>query len=337
MRSPRALRPTLAVAIALAALAPRLASAAPNDAEGKLVKDMVKDATAAEKAGKCKESLAILRQAAAVRETGEVLLHVGACQARTGALLEALKTWTNAQQAATTEKDKATIAALGPRIDELRTRIPTISLRLPKDATNLQVKVDDTPEPSDKPILVNPGDHTVSATANGRAPFSTKITLGEKDTKVVEVDLGAPVMRDSGLDAPKAAPASAGPSIPLGTWIGGGAAVVLLVGGILSFAAAGGAATDGAAACATAVTCDSSQKSKVQTLDALALTMWIGAGASAGFATTWYFTMGRKRPKPDLAALGQVMKRQKSEPAAPAAPAAAVTVGPGSVWFRASF
>ena len=256
--------------------------------------------------------LAILRQAAAIRETGELLLHVGECQARTGALLEALKTWTNAQQAATTEKDKATLAALGPRIDELRTRIPSIALRIPKGATNVQVKVDDTPEPSDKPILVNPGDHTVMATADGRAPFSTKVTLGEKDTKVVEIDLGGPVMGDSGLDAPKTTSANAGPAIPLGRWIGGGAAVVLLVGGILSFAAAGGAATDGATACATAVTCDSSQKSKVQTLErCLPRTMWIGAGASAGFAThSWYF-----------------MKRPKSEPAAPPAPAAAVTVG----------
>src|SRR5690242_1306289 len=84
------------------------AVAAPNDPESKLVKDMVRDAAAAEKAGKCKDALAILRQAAAIKETGEVLLHVGECQSKQGALLEAQKTWENADTVSKNEKDKAT-------------------------------------------------------------------------------------------------------------------------------------------------------------------------------------------------------------------------------------
>src|SRR5689334_9025696 len=82
-------------------------AAGKDDPEVKLVKDMIRDAVAAEKAGRCKDALSVLRQAAAIRETAEVLLHVGECQAKDGALIEAQKTWENAVSLAKTEKDKA--------------------------------------------------------------------------------------------------------------------------------------------------------------------------------------------------------------------------------------
>ena len=60
------------------------ANAAPQvgDPEGRLVKDMVKDAVVLEKAGKCKEALSLLRQAAgpfaaAIRQLVEIVVHGG--------------------------------------------------------------------------------------------------------------------------------------------------------------------------------------------------------------------------------------------------------------------
>jgi hypothetical protein len=286
---------SLVVSVGVARAAPQI-----GDPEGRLVKDMVRDAVVLEKAGKCKEALGLLRQAEAIRETGEVLLYTGECQAQGGALLEAQKTWEHAEEVARNEKDKATRDLVSQRIVELRSRIPTVLLRLPKDVAAPTVKVDDQVQPADRsatPIALNPGDHTITVTADGRQPFTKKLTLVERDTSVVNVALplvseAAPAVDDH--------PADAAPQrgVPLISWVAGGAAVALGAGGVVSFAAAGSAAADGKTACAKMVTCSSSQIGKVHQLDDLALGLWIGAGASAAFGVTYWLVNRPKSSEP---------------------------------------
>ncbi|HVY47300.1 MAG TPA: hypothetical protein VHB21_15535, partial [Minicystis sp.] len=263
--------------ILLASIAASVASpaaAAPpqrGDPEGQLVKDMLRDAIAAERAGKCKDALGILRQAAAVRETGEVLLHMGECQAQTGALTEALKTWENAEDVARNERDRATEQALVQKLEQLRARIPTVLLRLPKDVPSLTVKIDDQPQPADRvstPILVNPGEHTLVVTAPGRQAFTRRFPLVERDGTVINVALppiGAP---PAPVEAAPETAAAAQPLVPIGTWVAGGAAIVLAGAGVASFVAAGSAAADGRAQCATQPKCDPASIRQVHELDA---------------------------------------------------------------------
>jgi hypothetical protein len=281
------------------------ASAAPqSDPEGKLVKDMVKDAVALEKAGKCKDALSLLRQAAAIRETGEVLLNVGECQAQAGSLLEALKTWENAEDVARNEKDKATQQQLSQRIEQLRARVPTILLRIPKDVTGPTVKIDDQPQPAERvttPILVNPGEHTLTVTADGRETFTKKLSLAEHAGTVINVVMPK-VGESPGPDEP-VVEQKPQPAVPLGSWIAGGAAIVLAGGGVVSFVAAGSAAKDGQAQCAKMIMCDPAQKRQVHELDGLALGLWIGAGASAAFGVTWW-AINRPKSKPAAPQVG---------------------------------
>jgi hypothetical protein len=141
------------------------------------------------------------------------------------------------------------------------------------------------------PVAVNPGDHTVSVIAEGRQPFSKKVTLAEKENAVVAAEFAL------AADAPSVdnrAEVEAKRTVPLVTWIAGGGAVALAAGGVVSFAIAGSAASSGQAACAKTVTCSSSDKSKVHRFDDLALGLWIGAGASAAFGVTYWFV---NRPK----------------------------------------
>jgi cytochrome c556 len=299
-------RPALALAIAaIIAFGGASASAAPQrgDPEGQLVKDMVRDALVLEKAGKCKEALGLLRQAAAIRETGEVLLNVGECQSQGGALLEALKTWENAEDVARNEKDRTIQQKLSQRIEQLRARVPTILLRMPKDVAGLQVKIDDQPQPSDRittPILVNPGEHTLTVAADGRQTFTKKLSLVERDGAVINVVLPR-IGEVASVEAQPAVDQKPRPAVPLGTWIAGGATIVLAVGGVASFVAAGSAAADGKSQCAKMVTCDPSQKRQVHELDTLALGLWIGAGASAAFGVTWWVVNRPKaRPAPEV-------------------------------------
>ena len=304
-RSPglRALALGLAAA-AFACSAPALAAPQQGDPEGKLVKDMVKDAVVLEKAGKCKDALSLLRQAAAIRETSEVLLNVGECQAQGGALLEALKTWENAEDVARNDKDRSMQQLLSQRIEQLRARVPTILVRVPRDIVRPQVKIDDQPQPTERlssPILFNPGEHTLSVTADGRQTFTKKLNLVEHDAAVISVTM--PKIGEAAVDEQPAVEVKPQPAVPLASWIAGGAAIVLAGGGIVSFVAAGSAAADGKAQCAKQVTCDPSQKRQVHELDTLALGLWIGAGASAAFGVTWW-AVNRPKSQPTAPQVG---------------------------------
>jgi hypothetical protein len=309
---PRTLR-FLGRAAALAVLAgavvsaPRRARAETSASEKKLAKEMLTEAIADEKAGKCAEALEVLRQVVQIQETGEALLHLGECLTKTSKLAEALKTWEHAEDVARGEKDKATQQALLPRLAALRARIPAVVLQVPADAKAVSIKVDGQAVPlarAGSPMSLDPGDHTVEAQAEGRTPFTRKITLAEKESKVVVLELpvvGAP---------PVGAPARAsGGGVPLGTWIAGGVGVAFAVGGIVAFASAGSAATDGAADCATKPTCDPAAVKMVQKLDAAALGLWIGAGVSVGLGVTLLVLDGRGAPKAASSALREPAPR----------------------------
>jgi hypothetical protein len=246
--------------------------------------------------------LSILKQVAAIKETGEVLLHTGNCLAKGGDLIGALDAYEKAEDRARTEKDKATQQALVAKLADLRARIPAVSIQLPDDVKDVAVKIDGEDVEIGrlaKPIPLSPGDHEIAASAPRRKPFSKKLTLAEKDTTVVALELpredepegsGAPV----GDDRPKRAKA---PDVPLATWIAGSAALVLTAGGFVAFVAAGSAASDGEDQCAKQAKCDDSQKDTVHQLDAAALGMWIGAGIGAGVAITFYALSRREAPQ----------------------------------------
>ncbi|MEP7123948.1 MAG: hypothetical protein ABJE95_23670 [Byssovorax sp.] len=276
-------------------VAARPARAETSASEKKLAKEMLTEAIADEKAGKCAEALDVLRQVVQIQESGEALLHLGECLTKTSKLAEALKTWEHAEDVARGEKDRTTQQALLPRIAALRARIPAVVLQMPTDVTSATIKVDGQAVPlarASAPMSLDPGDHQVEAQADGRAPFTAKITLAEKESKVVIVALPS-------LSAPKVggAPKSAG-GVPIGTWIAGGVGVAFAVGGVVAFASAGSAATDGAADCAKKAACDPAAQKTVQKLDAAALGLWIGAGVGVGLGVTLLVLDRGRAPKP---------------------------------------
>ncbi|MBX3199099.1 MAG: hypothetical protein KF894_13280 [Labilithrix sp.] len=86
------------------------------------------------------------------------------------------------------------------RADKLEPRL--IKLSILSRSSGVEVKLDDTPiDPAalGTPIPVDPGEHTVEATAKGKKPFSTTIDVSER-SKAPSVEI--PVLED----APKAAP-----------------------------------------------------------------------------------------------------------------------------------
>ncbi len=289
----------LAILAGVSVAAPRPARAETSAPEKKLAKEMLTEAIADEKAGKCAEALDVLRQVVQIQETGEALLHLGECLTKTSKLAEALKTWEHAEDVARVEKDRATQQALLPRLAALRGRIPALVLQVPADVTAAAIKVDGQVVPvarASTPMSLDPGEHTIEAQAEGRAPFTRKITLAENESKVVAVEL-------TSLTAPPAvAPGKSG-GVPLGTWIAGGVGVAFAVGGVVAFGSAGSAASEGAADCAKRASCDPAAVKTVQRLDAAALGLWIGAGVSVGLGVTLFVLEARHAPKPAAGAL----------------------------------
>jgi hypothetical protein len=308
----------------LAALvaAPRSAFAEPSASEKKLAKEMLAEAIADEKAGKCADALEVLRQIVQIQESGEALLHIGECMTKTGKLVDALKTWEHAEDVARVEKDRATQQALLPKLAALRERIPAVALQIPAEAKGVAIKVDGQAVVLSRvnvPISLDPGEHTIEAEAEGRSPFSTKITLAEKESKVVPVELpqvasSTPLTVRSG-------------GVPLGSWIAGGVGVAFAVGGVVAFASAGSAASDGAEQCATKVSCDPAAAKTVQKLDAAALGLWIGAGVSVGLGVTLFVLDRRRAPGPSAGG------RRQPLPSA----SARLVVAPSSIGLEGTF
>jgi hypothetical protein len=309
----RGLAALSAGAVLLAASAGR---AEPSASERKLAKDMLHEALDDEKAGKCQEAVDTLRQVVAIVETGETLLHLGECLSKTGHLLEAIKIWERAEDLARRDKDKPTQQALIPKLAELHGRIPTVALHVPADAPNAAVTIDGQPltlERTRAPIELDPGEHTVEIKAEGRSPFSSKLTLAEKATVAVSAVL--PSLQ------PAAAEGSSGSGLRVGGWIAGSAALVLAGGGVGAFVAAGSAASEGRASCALKTSCDATTVKSVHQLDTAALALWIGAGAGLGLSVT-LFIVGRPGDKPaPKAAAGPLRLR----------------IGPGSLQVTGSF
>lgn len=320
---PRNLRSLGRVAVlAVLVAAPRPALAEASASERKLAREMLTEAIADEKAGKCADALEVLRQIIQIHESAEALLHIGECLATTGKLVEALKTWEHAEDVARSDKDRGTQQALLPKLATLRARIPAVALQIPAEAKAVTIKVDGRAvvlARTSVPISLDPGEHTIEAQAEGRAPFSTKITLTEKESKVVPVELPAltsstPLTVRSG-------------GVPLGSWIAGGVGVALAVGGVVAFASAGSAASDGSEQCAKTVSCDPAAAKTVQKLDAAALGLWIGAGVSVGLGVTLFVVDRKRSPGPSTGARRQPLPSASTR----------LVVAPSSIGLEGTF
>lgn len=306
----------LLAALALAAVSAPALAKEPTAAEIKMSKDMVRDAIAEAKAGRCPEAIRMLKEAIAIRESAEAYYNLADCQATTGKMRDALGSLKRGAAAADQQKDKAMRAQIAEGLKVLEATIPTLAIELPAGVQGASVTIDGavvTEEELKAPIPVDPGEHTVEVKAPERIPFTRTVKAEQEARIVVSVEL-----KEGG---PKETTSTGKRTVPLGTWIAAGASVALLAGGVGAFVAAGSEADAGREACAKLTTCDEGQRSTVRSLDGAALGLWIGAGLAAGAAVTLY-VLQPKAPADGAAKQGATAR---------------VVVGPGSVSIVGSF
>ena len=187
----------LAALGAAAAAWPSVASADVNDAERGAARDLFKQGDELQRAGKFAEALDKFQRAEQVIQAPTNVLRVAECQAALGKLVEASESyrtvirWTlqpgspPAFQSAV-DQAKGELAQVEPRVPKL------IVQATPAQVQNAQLIVDGTAMPGaliGVPVPIDPGDHKILVSAPGYSAPELTVTLRERESKTVAVEL----------------------------------------------------------------------------------------------------------------------------------------------------
>jgi hypothetical protein len=142
------------------------------------------EALADQQAGRFAVALEKFERVKTVKITTPIEYRIGACLEGLGKPAAAYTAYRTA--VALGEHDPAmadVVQASRERMDALSRHVARVSVTPPDGApADLAVSVDDEPVPRDalgEPMALEPGTHTVLATASGRSPFRTQIVLPE--------------------------------------------------------------------------------------------------------------------------------------------------------------
>lgn len=120
---------------------------------------------------------------------------VASCEARGGQWLEAIADYEATADAAEKANIRRTIALARGRAEELRKKLPKVTIQKPADVQDLKVRIGGVEVPADKlgsEMDVNPGDRTVIATGKIKGEevsFEQKLNLEENQSVTVELKL----------------------------------------------------------------------------------------------------------------------------------------------------
>lgn len=268
-------------------------------------------------AGRIQEACARFAESARVEPHTATMLGLAECSEKSGRLADAAH---YLRSAARSMKGEAAQGALG-HADRIEAKLPRLAVALPAPVDGLEIRRDGVlVDPRELGVAepVDAGEHTVSASAPGRLPWSTVVTTERADVTTVSVPelelTPLPVAAAStgflrpqattvfAFDAPKPAPRSTGVKI----------ATLSL--GLLGVASVGTSAflglrakqisdaVDGRCNSQNGCAPNSSDLRSQASRDALASTVAFGAGAAAitAGALLWFLSPSKKRPKAAL-------------------------------------
>ena len=317
-------RKILAPAFAAAFFVAAQAGASPVDAQIQAARELFQQAVKDEDAGHWSEAFTKLQRVAEVKATAGVRYHIALCEEHLGQIATALTDYGTAEHLARAEGAQDVLRLVGKQMAVLGPRVPRLTIHLVPDAPDAQLRIDGVAVARalvGVPIPLDPGEHRIDADAPDRPPTSATVTLGERDTTLLNVklnDVATPPAPAPPASPPPAQlpPASPPPPPSPGLAIATTAlAAGLAGGGVVAFLLAGNAQTSGESQCAAVVStagsaCDS-ERATVRAWDFSAAGMWVGA-AALGAVAVWLWASTGPRPT-------------------------AVGFGPGTAVFRGTF
>ncbi len=284
----------LALLVAPAALlSAGVASAddAPTPAQLKAARELFMAAEKDEDAQRWSDALEKLQRVAQVKLTSGVRYHTALCEEHAGHLVAALNDYTAAADQARAENAADVLRLVGKRIADATERTPRVVVMVVPTAPDAIVLVDGQPVAAGSSVPVDPGTHTIDASATGRSGSSTTVTVQEHDATRVEMKLepvAPPPLPPTPAIAqpePRAAVRQVALSTPRTlTIVAAATAAGLAVGGLGAYLVAGSEHTDSVQACAQRVStqpdaCDA-RKNGVRAWDWVAVGAWAGAAAA---------------------------------------------------------
>jgi hypothetical protein len=306
----------------------------------KKARGQFQQATEMEQAGNYSAALQAFREVGQFKMTPQIRFHIALCEEKLGKLVAALGGY---------ELALADAEAVGPAFKQevettvtaLRARIPKIVIQRGAGAQAAEIDLDGVTLGNsslgvESPI--DPGPHTVNATARGYKDFETTFSVAEQETKEIKVVLEAlPVEEREALDRGETRPVQPEPlKKPKWHWIAGGVGVGV---GAVALIVAGGfymqeqanlrdvtAHCGGDSSCDFSTTADDRAAGKkyndAKTYDKIALGSVIVGGVFVGAGVVFFLLPANKAPakKPKTAEI-------HFEPSAPGSQAGLSLVG----------
>jgi len=162
--------------------------------------------------------------------------NIALCVEGSGKVARALGLWRQAEAKAKAAGEGKRASTAREHIVALEARVPTIAIRVASDVPGLRVMIDGQVADLAQPTAVEPGEIAITASADGREPFATQVTVREHDRAVVVV----PALAETAKEAPSA-PTGSGEATPqrrpLAYGLAGGGVAAVGVGVILGLTA----------------------------------------------------------------------------------------------------
>ena len=297
-------RPFVAAAtVALAPWAPRVALADDGgDASLRAARDLFLSAEKDEDAQRWGDALEKLQRVSQVKLTSGVRYHTALCEEHLGRLLAALDEYRAAAAQARTENAADVLRLVDGRVADVTERVPHLVVTFAPTVPGATARLDGQEIATGESIAVDPASHALDADAPGRVRWAATVTVQERESKAVEIQLELPAHPPLGSPAPGRASDGGGAIdvVPLAIGVG---AVSVAAGGLGAFLEAGAVRSDSVVRCAqvhetSGAACDS-LRNPVRAWDWVALAAWTGAAAAGSIAIV---TFVRSRPHAPLAA-----------------------------------
>ncbi|MFO0679486.1 MAG: tetratricopeptide repeat protein [Polyangiaceae bacterium] len=203
-RSP-SLRTLLPVAlVAIGPLVPGVAAAEGSDPV--LARQLLKEGYELAKAGRCDEAVSRFETSQTQDPQPKTLLNLARCEEELGRFGAALGHWSEARDLARERKLRATVAEAEVRIVGLESRMPSLTVRVEAtDVANVNVLRDGRLLPEGtlgRPLPVDPGEHTLEVSAEGRETNTLVVRIDVGESKSVDVSPGKVLVTSRAVAVP---------------------------------------------------------------------------------------------------------------------------------------
>lgn len=277
----------------------------PSAAEKETARGLFDNGVQAEKRGDLGAAEAFFRDANNLVHVPSTALFLARVQARQGRLVEARDHALEATRApvlkgedpfqARCRAEAATLAA------ELEGRIPSLLIRLRGDRSQATLAIDGTPTQvlqTDAPRKLNPGAHTITASAPGLPPTTVNVLLGERESKEVTIDLavGGAYGGAALMPPPRRKPNTIGPILLMagGFGLGGASFIAGAVTGGLSLAQTEDLKDQCNGACPPTLQTEFDEANTLATVSDVTLLVGGGLVAAGTAGLVWYLVATNK-------------------------------------------